>query len=83
MTNRPAANKYCLLRYDHAVRSAVNLRLKQSGKTVTQVAEETGIGRTQLAKYLSGSVTKSVTQWQLLSLCNYFGIEVSINVKMT
>ena len=79
---RSQMNRYCILRYNESLRTAVKFRIKSSGKTLTSIANELDIDRTRLQKYINGKGEKIITQWQLLKVCEYLNIEVSINIEL-
>lgn len=78
-------SKYCFLRYNSALHTAVKFKidqLKRSGKSITQIGEESGINRTRISKYYNDSSKNAITQIQLMKLIDYLGIEIDLSIKI-
>lgn len=73
-------SKWCHLRYNESLRTAVKIRIKNYN--ATKLCEECGIHRNNFYKWMSGENPKRVNQWQLIRLCGKMGIKVSLKIDI-
>jgi len=72
--------RFCILKNSDKLRAAVGLRIKQLGLTPFRVAEITGLRLQGINSYLKGKNT-NLTQGQIVKLCDFLGIAVSIKIE--
>lgn len=76
---------YCLVRSNEQIKVAVQHQFKKLGWTITQLSEDTGIPAYRLGSYLNkdfSDARTTLTQKQLLLLCELLGIKVSITITL-
>jgi len=81
----PPSSRWCLLRDNELVKSAVKSRMMSYGYNVSSLSEATGVARSQISTYLnydhySNNSTSKITQKSLLDLTEFLNIEVELNV---
>lgn len=76
------ASSWCLLRSSQRLKAAVKFRIDHINKPYKDIAAESGIPQYRISLYLNGHERKGITQYQLVRLCSYLGIDVGLNIKM-
>jgi len=74
------AAKWCHLRYNEALRTAVRIRVKNYN--TTQICNEIGLHRNNFYKWMSGEDCKKVTQYKLYRFCTKIGIKISLKIDI-
>lgn len=77
---REGTSKWCHLRYNETLRTAVKLRVKNYN--LTEMCKSCGIHRNNFYKYLSGENCKRINQWQLVKVCKYLKINVTLKIEI-
>lgn len=72
---------WCFLRSSPKLRAAIKFRMEQMGIRSQDVAKGAGINNTRLSSYLNG-MHKPLTQYQLIQLCKFLGLEVDLQVTI-
>ena len=76
---RGGASKWCFLRHNETLRTAIKFRLKNYN--VTQLCADLKIHRNNLYHYLDGTEPKAITCWKLQRLCNKIGVVLALKVE--
>lgn len=80
MGRRSPSSHWCVLRNNSNIRTAVQSRIKERGYTLKELEKHTGILADRISKYRNGK-RKSITQYQLFTLCEFLGIEIDVQIK--
>jgi len=78
-TKSPSSS-WSFLRDSTTLRAAIAYRLRDRDLFITDVAEALGVHPDRISKYLRG-VKPSLTNWQVVKLAEYLGLEVNLEVK--
>jgi len=82
MAKRHIQSWWCLFRDDSVVRLLVTRLTKARGLYLKDLAKVAGCAPYQVGNYLNDK-KPSITQYQLMSICLFLGIEVSAQVELT
>ena len=82
MAKRHVQSWWWLFRDDSTIRLLVTKLLKARGLQLKELAKVANCAPYQIGNYLKDK-KPSITQYQLMSICLYLGIEVSANVELT
>lgn len=78
-------SKWCFLRDDYRIKTLIKNKIKERKLKLVTLAEMTGIDTYRISRYLNQKHIDglpSVTQYQLIKICNTLGIEVSLSIKL-
>lgn len=73
-------SKWCHLRYNESLRTAVKIRMKNYN--LTQVCADCGVHRNNFYKWMSGEDKRGVSQYKLYRICNKIGIKLSLKIDI-
>lgn len=79
------ASKWCMLRDDYRVKTLVKKRMSDGKIMIRTLANNTGIAEYRISRYLNHNHLDglpSLTQHQLITICEYLGIEVTLNIRL-
>lgn len=79
-TKSPAST-WCLLRSSQRLRAAILWKFEKLNMTWGRVAKETGIPPYCISMYVNDKKRKAMSQYQLITLCKFLGIDVSLELK--
>ena len=78
--NRSASSFWSFLRDSAKLRAAITYKLQTRDLFIQKVADDLGVAPDRISKYLRG-VTPSLTNWQVVKLAEYLGLDVDLDVK--
>jgi hypothetical protein len=74
---RSVASKWCLLRDDTTLRTAIVYKIKSQKLRLADLERETGIQAYRISRYINGR-KPHLSQFQLVSLAKFLGIQVTL-----
>lgn len=75
------SNNYCILRDNEALKFLIEYRMNQKSLETRHLAKAAGVRKGRVASYLKHKHKDgqpSITQQQLLDICNYLDIKVEL-----
>lgn len=82
MAGKLPSSSWSFLRDSSRLRGILKYQLESKDLFVNDVAKDLGMNVDRLRKYFRG-VKPSITNWDLIRVANYLGVEVSLEVKLT
>ncbi len=74
-------SKFCFLRDDENLRQTLAFMIEQTGKRKYHLSLEMGIPNYRMSRYLNGLKGNTLSQFQVLIMCEYFNIEPELKIK--
>jgi len=74
-------SSWSFLRDSAQLRSTIAYKLQSKDLFITDAATAIGVAPDRISKYLRG-VTPSLTNWQIVKLANYLGMDIELSIKI-
>lgn len=78
---KSASSGWSFLRDSPELRGTLRYQLDTSKKSLVDIGEALEVKPDRLSKYFRG-VKPSLTNWQVMKLANYLGVEVQLRIQM-
>jgi transcriptional regulator with XRE-family HTH domain len=72
---------WCVLRDSDKLKAIILFQMKQKKMRVKDLAELSGLDPSKISKWLRGSHTRSLTQFQLITVASKLGLNIDISIS--
>lgn len=81
MVKSTTRRAWCVLRSSSELRSALLYRMEQRGEKLTDIYKKTGVSPKSISRWKHRYIN-AISQADLLTLANYFDIEVDLKITL-
>lgn len=81
MAVRTPVSHWCFLRSNEKLKLAVKHRIKQHPLSLTKIGDAAGVPSYRVSSWLKGNNRHWPSQFQVIKLCNYLGINTDLLVE--